>query len=121
MSKRLLNFSRCLSAVITMLCSADLMATQNRIVWASVDRFEPIHAIKKSPTSDTSCSHLPPRQAGLAALVAWDLRPDCGLEKSIEIEGYRVYYSWNGKEYHHTMSQPPGRRIRLRVQLDHDD
>lgn len=61
----------------------------------------------------------PPRprdNAGLAELLAWDLRLTC--PRASPAAGYRVFYRWDGRTYSMVMQDPPGATVPLRVRID---
>ena len=96
----------------------EVSASSERLVWADVDRVEPIQQIVYSPSKDQSCWQVPARREGLVARLSWDLRTDCADQKTLRVDGYRVHYRWAGRNYVHTMDNPPGEKIALKVEVD---
>ncbi len=113
-----MNAGRLLVFVGAGLLGSQGLASTERLVWADVDRVEPIHRITYAVSRDLSCIQIPARSEGLAERLAWDLREDCNPRKELQVDGYRVHYRWAGRDYVHTMGKPPGEKIALKVQVD---
>jgi hypothetical protein len=71
------------------------------------------------PPSDCPKASRPPDQAGLAALLRWDLTPGCGAVRRTEqtITGYRVRYEWDNRIYSRVMREAPGETVTLRLSV----
>ena len=84
--------------------------------WADVTRVEPITRQHQSlPAAD--CAGARPAAADLAELLAWDLHSDCRTATYSTVSGYRVNYSWDGRNYSVNMDEHPGERIALRLRI----
>ena len=62
----------------------------------------------------------PPRSAGLAAVLEWDLRGRCRQSEGPRIvTGYAVEYEWDGRRFTTVLDEPPdGETLALRLRLD---
>ena len=72
-----------------------------------------------APPSDCRNPPRPPLEAGLVALLRWDMQPACGAVRRTEqtITGYRVSYEWENRIYSRVMSEPPGETMTLRLKV----
>ena len=61
----------------------------------------------------------PSREAGLGAMLQWDLCPP-ELVMTEAHDGYRVYYEWDDRVYERVMRERPGKTIPVRVELSGD-
>lgn len=104
-----------IAAAAALVCAIAVEAGE-MIVHGRVVDVEPL-TTSASPDSRRDCQ--PPRPeagAGLAALLAWDLRVDCPPAAPVpRVTGYRVYYQWDGRTYSRVMAERPGATIPLRV------
>ncbi len=67
--------------------------------------------------SDACTVPRPAPDAGLAELLAWDLRAGCPDVRAARPAGYRVFYRWDGRTYDLVTREPPGDTIPLRVRV----
>ena len=86
---------------------------------ADVVSVEPIVRHETIVRRAKHCVVRPHRDAGLVALLTWDLAVGaCGHREQREIiEGYRVTYQWDGRRYHQTMAHDPGTTLRVAVRV----
>lgn len=101
--------------LLVVLLAAPVLAGEMRVQGEVVDVVPLAGAAPAGPS--VSCQ--PPRPgagAGLAALLAWDLRVDCPAAAA-PVAGYRVYYRWDGRTYSQVMRERPGATVPLRVRL----
>ncbi|MDH3641636.1 MAG: hypothetical protein OES38_06040 [Gammaproteobacteria bacterium] len=84
-----------------------------------VVRVVPISAKSHVMERAGDCEPAKPHDAGLAALLAWDLRVACHtIRRETEmVDGYRVYYEWDDRVYDTVMSRAPADTIPLRVSV----
>ena len=61
----------------------------------------------------------PPADAGLALLLAWDLRADCRTVWTTRehVEGYRVRYRVDGRVYTRVLDHDPGDHLPVRLTI----
>jgi len=80
--------------------------------------------VRVTPVTDGGaprCDVPPPeRSAGFAAMLRWDLQGRCREpEQPAVVTGYRVDYSWDGREFSALMPEPPeGDTLALRLSID---
>lgn len=86
---------------------------------ADVVSVEPIIRYQTVTRRAEHCMSRPHRDAGLAALLAWDLGAgECSHREQREIiDGYRVTYEWAGHRYHQTMTDDPGSTLRVAIRV----
>lgn len=86
---------------------------------ADVVSVEPIIRYQTISRRADHCIARPRRDAGLVALLAWDLAAgECRHNERREIiEGYRVTYQWDGRRYHQTMTDDPGKTLRVAIRV----
>ena len=62
----------------------------------------------------------PPRSAGLAATLRWDLHERCrATNTESTVSGYRVEYQWDGRRFSTTMRDKPlGKTLPLELQIN---
>ncbi len=114
-----------LAAWSAALAALPVLAGEIQVLGRIID-VVPIGAPGRSPSGTTSCEpQRPDARAGLAALLAWDLRAHCNGRHAARpvggdgVSGYRVYYRWDGRTYQHVVRRPPaGDTISLRVRVD---
>lgn len=89
------------------------------LVQGEVVRVVPIHGQSQVVDHLGECNGEKPSSGDLAALLAWDLRAGCRtVTRSVDVvEGYRVYYRWDGRLYKTVMAEPPTDTIPLRVHV----
>ncbi|MDZ7668166.1 MAG: hypothetical protein U5Q16_01660 [Gammaproteobacteria bacterium] len=108
-------------AAVPLQIRAGEMQVQGRII-----DVVPVGQTHGSSSGALACQpQRPDSRAGLAALLAWDLRTQCSGRPAARpasedgVSGYRVYYRWDGRTYQHVVRQPPaGDTISLRVRVD---
>jgi hypothetical protein len=65
------------------------------------------------PVAGGECQPAKPAgDAGLADLLAWDLRLHCEAATA-----FRVYYRWDGRTFSRVMSERPGSTVPVRVRI----
>ena len=86
---------------------------------ADVVSVEPIIRYETVVRRAEQCVARPHRDAGLVALLAWDLAAgECSHHERREVvEGYRVTYQWDGHRYHQTMARDPGNTLRVAIRV----
>lgn len=96
--------ARCLAVVLTLGLAGAVAAGEMRAEAEVVDVV---------PVGDGDCQ--PPKPAagaGLADLLAWDLRLGCGTPR-----GFRVFYRWDGRTFSRLMAERPGPTVPVRVRV----
>ncbi len=91
------------------------MVVQGRVV-----RVVPIYGQDTVPTQVGDCNPARPRpDAGLVAVLSWDLRADCRVERRLvdAVQGYRVYYEWDDRLFETVTATQPRDTIPLRVRV----
>ena len=103
----------CLAGVSTTVLGAEFVTD------AEVVSVEPIVRYQTIERRAEHCVTRPHRNAGLVALISWDLAAgECARREQREIiDGYRVTYQWDGRRYHQTMAEHPGATLRIAVQV----
>ncbi len=97
--------------------TATLAWADEMLVEAAVVDVVPLGGAAGAASKNDGCSlPRPGPEAGLAELLAWDLRAGCA-EVRTRPAGYRVYYRWDGRTYDLVMREPPGETIPLRVRV----
>jgi uncharacterized protein YcfJ len=104
-------------------CLAGMAGTASGVEFiadADVLSVEPIVRYQTVTRRAEHCVARPQRDAGLVALLSWDLAAgECSRREQREIiEGYRVTYQWDGRRYHQTMAEHPGSTLRVAVRLE---
>ncbi len=86
---------------------------------ADVLSVEPIMRYQTVTRRAEHCIARPHHDAGLAALLAWDLAAGaCAQREQQEtVEGYRVTYQWDGRRYHQTMAEHPGTTLPVAIRV----
>lgn len=100
--------------------AASAQAAQTTVYGEVID----VEALAKGP--EVQCLHLPKpaTSAGLAALLNWDLRDrhqadaECRQRQLERIQGYRVTYRYDGREFVDILQSDPGSRIALILELE---
>ena len=109
-------------AVLVGLCviagwaSAGEMRGEGRVV-----RVVPIHGQDTVATQVGECEPARPSpDAGLVAVLAWDLKAYCRTEQRTTdvVQGYRVYYEWDDHVFETVMTQRPAATIPLRIKVN---
>ncbi len=91
--------------------------TEERVVWGEVTSVQPITEQLEFPPPASCRAAKPANDAGLAALLAWDLQKHCIARRETKTLGYRVSYRWDGRTYTQVMDEDPGRRIPLLLKI----
>ncbi len=108
-------------AVLVGLCGlagwagAGEMRGEGRVV-----RVVPIHGQETVATRVGECEPARPApDAGLVAVLAWDLMARCRTEQRTQdiVEGYRVYYEWDDHVFETVMTERPAATIPLRIRV----
>jgi hypothetical protein len=88
-------------------------------VHARVLRVEPLTEVAHTRSVDPNCLK-PPKNAGLAATLAWDLGlGDCARREQVtSVTGYRVHYEWNDRVYSNVMDTRPEDYVAIKVRVD---
>ncbi|MEM7002748.1 MAG: hypothetical protein AAF529_18305 [Pseudomonadota bacterium] len=108
-------------SAIALLASTTLnhTATAAEQRWVAVDRVEPITHTVRMPVNDPRCTAGKPRRsAGLSALLSWDVGVDCAPKTRQRVSEYRVFYTWQDRQYSYLSRTLPEHKIRLRVDVD---
>jgi hypothetical protein len=103
-------------ATLLMALAAPAFAAEMRAHGDVVD-VEPLTGAASAGPADHCQPPRPDSSAGLAELLAWDLRVTCP-PAAAPVTGYRVYYRWDGRVYSQVMRERPGPTVPLRVRLD---
>lgn len=81
----------------------------------------PVYATRTvaMPPADCPGTPQPPPDAGLVALLRWDLDTGCAAVTRTEqtVTGYRVRYEWDDRIYSRIMPEPPGETVKLRLRV----
>lgn len=117
-----------LAAALLLLAGVERAQAAEMVVQGDVVRvvaLSDIDAVSASSTAGAAsgaagcATPRPPAEAGLAAVLAWDLRLGCAASRSAgAASGYRVTYRWDGRTYSRVMDHDPGDTVSLRVRID---
>lgn len=111
---------RALALLATALCTGPAPAAETLVVDVPVLAAEPVMAGTRRAVEEGDCApRRPGADAGLAAVLRWDLRADCRLvwRSHSEVAGWRVRYAWEGEVHEAVLDEAPGETMALRLTL----
>ena len=103
------------------LCTCSITGFANEFyAEAEVVSSEAIKQIDQRRLLAAECLGGKPRSGSLVQLLHWDLGTGhCErIEEHETITGYRVIYKWNDQLFSQVMTERPGERIPLRIEVD---
>ena len=107
---------RWVTLLATMMAAS--VCASERTVWGKVIDVQPVtRQVEAAPDPALCNKPRPDREAGLTALLAWDLSNDCAPTTREAVTAYDVTYRWGNRRYKSRRKEHPGERIALRVSV----